>query len=85
MASSSVKYVFSHAELPNHDRSVLVTFGVADAQMKQGERIIISVNPDPLSDHLARLRLMIAVETARALARREGIETIYIAETLIRG
>jgi hypothetical protein len=68
----------SYSDLPQNERYIFVTFGRKSETIRQGNRIIISVNPGPLSDAFVEILLRIAVESAKTLAMREGIEAIYV-------
>ena len=84
MSRTLIQYITSLTDLPAVGKSILVTFGKTDALIQEDERFIIFVNPEPLSDELAYWRFRIAVESAKLLARREGIEAIYLCASLVR-
>ena len=69
--------VNSYSDLPENERYILVTFGRKSEIIRQGNRIIISVNPGPLSDQLVEILLRIAIQSAKTMAMQEGIEAIY--------
>jgi hypothetical protein len=78
LPSLTVRYVETLDALPTSDHAICVAFGKTDGCVQNGNRYIICVNAAGLSEHLAAWRLRIAVETAKRIARREGIEMIHV-------
>ena len=75
--------VNSYSDVPKDERCIFVTLGRKDEVVRQGNRIIVSVNPEALSDRLAEIVLRIAiVEFAKIIAARERMSAIYVCNSI---
>jgi hypothetical protein len=70
-------------DLPQDQRCILVAFGKKNDLIRQGHRVVISINPGELSDQLAEKLLSIAIENAKAVAMKEGFKKIYVCRSRI--
>jgi hypothetical protein len=76
MPMSLVKYISSAADIPDGQNYVLVEFGIESEQKKHPLGFTITVPRNP-SKTVSELSFLAHVHSAKQLAKREGIRTIY--------
>jgi hypothetical protein len=73
---SKVKYISSPADVPAGQNYVLVEYGAESGQTKHSLGFTITVPRNPLKT-VSELSFLAHVHSAKKLAKREGISTVF--------
>lgn len=71
-----VKHISSRSEIPAHEPFVLVTYGEASGEKREGLGLIITV-PHGTSMAMSELSFTAALHSAKEIAKHEKIPTVY--------
>ena len=73
---ATIKHILSRAEIPPGENYVLVTYGEKSEQQRDPLGLTITV-PHGTSMAMSDLSFTAALHSAKELARRENISTVY--------
>jgi hypothetical protein len=71
-----VQYIASPRKIPAGVRYVLVMLGSENGHLRHGAGLTLIVQRDP-SDFISDIAFLTAVESAKSLAGREGLDAVF--------
>jgi hypothetical protein len=75
---TNVKDISVPTEVPGDQNYILIMYGKENLQSRHSKGLTITVNRSGLSDELATVALHTMIDSAKTIAKREGISTIYV-------